>query len=283
MSTQAQTSPVPEPDAKVDYYGAQYSGFATELYAKIRRETYGEDIGQSGWQTATEQDRFLGWLGLESGSRLLEVACGSGGPSIRLARRSGAEVVGIDVHAQAIANANQRAESEGLGSQVRFERSDATQPLQYSDASFDALVCIDAINHFPNRFAVLKEWARVLKPGGRLLYVDPIVVTGPLTNHEIAVRSSVGFYLFVPLGANEAFIEGARLELQQNENTTASMADIAARFAAARAERADALRQIEGEVTFQGQQEFLRIAELVARERRLSRFAYVARKPITAS
>lgn len=281
MSTQVQTSTTTEPGPKVDYYGAQYAGFATELYSQIRRETYGEDMGQSGWQTVEEQDRFLGWLGLQPGSRLLEVACGSGGPTIRLARRSGAEVVGIDLHEQAIVNAKECAEKEGLGDQVRFERSDATRPLQYADASFDALVCIDSINHFPNRFAVMKEWARVLKPGGKLLYVDPIVVTGPLTNHEIAARSSVGFYLFVPLGANEAFIEGAGLELLQNENMTANMVEIAGRFAVARAERADALRQIEGEATFQGQQEFLRVAELIARERRLSRFAYVAHKPGT--
>jgi hypothetical protein len=42
------------------------------------------------------------------------------------------------------------------------------------------------------------EWARLLKPNGRLLFTDPTVVTGPLTNAEIAVRSSAGFYLFVP-------------------------------------------------------------------------------------
>jgi hypothetical protein len=47
----------------------------------------------------------------------------------------------------------------------------------------------------------------------------------------------------------------------------------------AREGRASALRQIEGDTTFEGQQEFLRVAESIAAERRLSRFAFLARKP----
>ena len=43
----------------VDLYGAQYGNFATDLYADIRREAVGEDIGQNGWNTAAEQDQFI--------------------------------------------------------------------------------------------------------------------------------------------------------------------------------------------------------------------------------
>ena len=83
----------------VDLYGASYRNFASALYAEIRREAFGEDIGQTGWLTAEEQDLFLAWLGLSPAARLLDIACGSGGPTLRIAEKTGCRVVGLDLHA----------------------------------------------------------------------------------------------------------------------------------------------------------------------------------------
>jgi hypothetical protein len=58
---------------------ANYGNFQTELYAQIRREAFGEDIGQNSWLTSDEQDRFLEWLDLSQEKALLDVACGAGG------------------------------------------------------------------------------------------------------------------------------------------------------------------------------------------------------------
>ena len=44
----------------VDHYGAQYGNFASRLYAEIRSEAFGEDIGQTGWLTAHEN--AAGWF-----------------------------------------------------------------------------------------------------------------------------------------------------------------------------------------------------------------------------
>ena len=67
-----------KPKAVPSYYDANYGNFQTELYAEIRREAFGQDIGQNSWLTAKEQDTFLGWLDLSAGKMLLDVACGSG-------------------------------------------------------------------------------------------------------------------------------------------------------------------------------------------------------------
>ena len=187
-------------------YSANYGNFQTDLYAQIRQEAFGEDIGQNSWLTSNEQDRFLEWLDLSPGKTLLDVACGAGGPALRIAAATGCSVVGIDVHEQAVTAASSLAAQRGLAEQAKFGATDATGPLPFSNANFDAITCIDAINHFPDRPRVIAEWARLLKMGGRLLFTDPITLTGPLTNAEMAVRSSAGFYLFVPCGYDERVI-----------------------------------------------------------------------------
>lgn len=160
---------------------------------EIRREAFGEDIGQNSWLTADEQDAFIRWLDLAAGKRLLDVACGAGGPALRIAAMTGCSIVGVDAHEQAISTAQSLAVQRGRGTQAHFQHADAQLPLPHPDGSFDAITCIDAINHLADRPRVIAEWTRLLKPGGRMLFTDPIVVTGPLTNAEIAVRSSIGF------------------------------------------------------------------------------------------
>jgi len=260
------------------HYNANYGNFQTELYAQIRHEAFGEDIGQNSWLTSDEQDRFLEWLDLSPGKTLLDVACGAGGPSLRIAATTGCSVVGIDVHEQAITTASSLAAQRGLADRAEFRATDATGPLPFPDSSFEAITCIDAINHFPDRPRVVAEWARLLKLGGRLLFTDPITATGALTNAEIAVRSSAGFYLFVPHGYDERVIAQCGLRLLVCEDVTANMAKVAEARRAARASRSTALREIEGNQTYDGQQEFLAVAARVAREGRLSRFVYVSKK-----
>jgi len=260
------------------HYNANYGSFQTELYAQIRREAFGEDIGQNSWLTSDEQDRFLQWIDLSPGKTLLDVACGAGGPALRIAAITGCSVIGVDVHEQAVRTARSLAAERGLAERAEFRATDATGPQPFSDASFDAITCIDAINHFPDRPRVLTEWARLLKAGGRLLFTDPITVTGELTNAEIAVRSSAGFYLFVPPGYEERVIAQCGLRLLAREDVTANMAKIAEARRAARASKSTALREIEGDPAYDAQQEFLTVAARVAREGRLSRFVYVASK-----
>src|SRR5580704_926434 len=260
------------------HYNANYGNFETELYAQIRREAFGEDIGQNSWLTAEEQDRFLEWLDISPGKTLLDVACGAGGPALRIAARTGCSVVGVDVHEQAVTTASSLAARRGLAERAEFRSVDATEPLPFSDASFDAITCIDAINHFSDRLRVIAEWARLLKPGGHLLFTDPITLTGPLTNADIAVRSSAGVYLFVPHGYDERVIAQCGLRLLVCEDVTANMAKVADARRAARASKDAALREIEGDQAYDGQQEFLAVAARVAREGRLSRFVYVSQR-----
>ncbi|MHC4093754.1 MAG: class I SAM-dependent methyltransferase [Planctomycetota bacterium] len=262
----------------VDHYGSQYGRFVTDLYAAIREATYDQDIGQNGWLTAAEQDRFMQWLAIGTSHRLLDIACGSGGPTLRVAETTGCWVNGIDIHADGVATATAQAVERGLADRSAFHQADGSTTLPFETGSFDALMCIDAINHLPDRRAVLKEWHRVLKPGGRLVFTDPTVITGPVTHEEIAVRASIGFFLFVPDGADDHLLQEAGFVIEHREDRTDNMAAMAERWRQARAEHGRALREAEGDHNFDGQQEFFEVAARLAKERRLSRIAYGAIK-----
>ena len=263
----------------VNFYNSTYENFAAEIAAQIRRETVGEDIGQNSWLSADEYRKFFQWLELTPESNVLEIASGSGGPALFIARSTGCRITAIDNNENAIATANRQAKEQGLDMQVQFQYGDASMPLAFADGTFDAIVCIDAINHLPGRLQVLKDWFRLLKPGGRMLFTDPITVTGLLTNEEIAIRSSIGFFLFTPPDVDTQLIREAGFELLLREDATENVAQISGRWYAARAKREADLLKIEGEATYQGTQRFFAITHKLSSERRLSRFVFLARKP----
>jgi ubiquinone/menaquinone biosynthesis C-methylase UbiE len=269
----------PRTVARVDLYNTNYRNFAEKIYADIRRETYGEDMGQQSWTTSVEQDQFISWLRPRLGSRLLDVCCGAGGPALRMAQLTGCTMTGIDNNQDGIAAALAVAEKKHLSNRVQFKEFDANQTLPFEPNSFESLLCIDSINHLPDRKRVLSDWARVVKPGGKILFTDPITVTGMLSNEEIATRSAIGFFIFTPKGDDERLLNEAALKILNVEDVTENVVTCAGRRYHARETREDALRKIEGKETYEGQQDFLRVTELLARERRLSRFAYLAEKP----
>lgn len=263
-----------------DHYGAQYRDFAADVYAEFRRAAFGQDVGQNSWLTVDELERFAVQLQLGSSSRVLDVGCGSGGPALHLVRSTGCQVVGVELYDAAVASGNRNADETGLEDHAAFVQADASHPLPFEDEGFDAIVCIDAINHLPDRDRVLADWARLLRPGGRLVFTDPVIITGILDSDELAIRTSIGYFLFVPQGENERLLIAAGLNVLAVEDTTSDLAVVARRRCDARIDRAQALRGIEGDEAFEGRQRFFDMVARLARERRLGRFAYLAERPV---
>ncbi len=262
----------------VDLYGTAYGNFATEVLEQVRRDTYGEEMGQSSWVTCDEYRRFFDLLKLSSADHVLDVGCGSGGPALFLARERGCRVTGIDVSEAGIRAGEANARQAGLQDQVQFRLADVREPLPFAEQSFDAVVCMDAICHMPERRRLLSEWRRVLRPGGRMLYTDPVVVTGFVSNSELATRSSTGYFEFCPPGANEQSIRDAGFELLLAEDVTENEVEVSRRWHDARQERAADLVRLEGKDTFAGLQRFLSVVHQTTSERRLSRFVYLGRR-----
>ena len=134
------------------------------------------------------------------------------------------------------------------------------------------------MNHFRDRPGYLREWQRVLKAGKRALFTDPVVITGPVSNEELAARSSIGYFLFVPIEVTKRFIEEAGFTLVRCEDVTSNIELTSGRWYAARQKHRDDLIKIEGEERFDGLQKFFATVYKLTSERRLSRFVFVAEK-----
>jgi len=263
---------------RVDLYSS-YREFGDPALAAVRADAFGTDIGQNSWVTTDEYDHFSAWLGIASGHHVLEVASGSGGPALHLARLTGCRVTGIDRNPLGVEHATRAAAAAGAAERVRFTSADATARLPFDDGAFDALVCVDSMNHLPDRPAALAEWRRVLRPGGRALFTDPVVITGPVTNEELALRSSIGTFLFVPREVTVHFINAAGFTIVREEDRTANAALVSGRWRDSRQRHRAALVAIEGEERFAGLQRFFDAVHVLSRDRRLSRIAWVAETP----
>ncbi|HVF87807.1 MAG TPA: methyltransferase domain-containing protein [Pyrinomonadaceae bacterium] len=263
----------------VNLYDNFYDNFSASVLEQVRAETYGEDVGQSSWMTADELERFIELLQLQPTSTLLEIGSGSGGPALYVARKTKCRVTGLDVNEFGVRNANELAAKQNLDARAHFQLADASEPLPFNDATFDAIVSNDVMCHVPQRSEVLKEWHRVLQPGGRMLFTDAMVITGIVSHEEIATRSSIGRYFYLPRGENERLIEEAGFELILSDDVTANAALVAKRWHDARANHGEDLIRIEGKENFEGLQKFLSCVHTISSEGRVSRYLYLGRKP----
>lgn len=110
---------------------------------------------------------LLRLLALRKGERVLDVACGQGALSLAL-HQAGAEVVGVDLSPALIAKARQRA-PQG----VRYMVGDARELGEVEAGTFDAAVCVLAAQNMDPVAPVFAECARLLRKGGRAVFVVP--------------------------------------------------------------------------------------------------------------
>jgi SAM-dependent methyltransferase len=117
-------------------------------------------------------------LGLGTGDRVLDVACGRGKSAVHLAESFGCHVTGVDYGPDNIAAAKAYASEKRIAHLTAFRQGDAEE-LPFEDGAFDAVISECSFCTFPNKAASAAEMARVLDRGGRLGLTD-VTVSGPL-------------------------------------------------------------------------------------------------------
>jgi len=118
------------------------------------------------------RERAAGRAEVEPGGAALDVCCGTGDLAFELAARVGpaGTVVGCDFSEPMLELARRKAADRGLG-QVRFDWADALE-LPYEDRAFDAVTVGFGARNLSDLDRGLRELARVLKPGGRLVILE---------------------------------------------------------------------------------------------------------------
>jgi SAM-dependent methyltransferase len=145
----------------------------SNILATIWREVYGEDYPQDAspfsFVTTPELIVMADAMAVSKGQRFADIACGHGGPSLFVARLTGATVVGIDSSCVAAQVATTTARKRSVAQQAKFIVADAAA-TGLRTASMDAAISVDALQLIPHRDAVLCEVSRILKPGGRFAF-----------------------------------------------------------------------------------------------------------------
>lgn len=113
--------------------------------------------------------RMAAELRLTPGQTLVNAGCGMGGPALWLARHTGARLIGINLSSAGVSLAGERAAALGFGEGARFAVG-AFAETGLDDASVDAIASEDALQYVPDKRAAFVEAARILRPGGRLVF-----------------------------------------------------------------------------------------------------------------
>jgi len=110
----------------------------------------------------------------EAGSRILDVACGSGKQlkAFHQFLDGDVQLVGVDISEELLSDA--RAQAEKLGASFDIRSMDFNQEFPFPDDSFDLLTCCFAIYYASDIRFTVREMHRVLKPGGRLFTTGPL-------------------------------------------------------------------------------------------------------------
>jgi tocopherol O-methyltransferase len=130
------------------------------------------------------EERIIGLTGLAVGGKALDFGSGIGGPTLHMAKVTTASFIGVSNNEQLNALARDKAERLAMADQVSFVTLDdlGYKNLPFPDATFDAVTFYESACHVPDKAALFRELARVLKPGGRLGGMDWI--QRPFGDHQ---------------------------------------------------------------------------------------------------
>jgi ubiquinone/menaquinone biosynthesis C-methylase UbiE len=133
-----------------------------QLKSGMKKVWMAGDFGQIATFSADEAESFVERIGVQPGMKVLDVACGTGNAAIPAAK-AGADVTGVDIATNLVAQAQKRAAADDLA--IRFEEGDAEE-LPYPDGSFDVVLTMFGAMFAPRPEKVAAELVRVCKPGG---------------------------------------------------------------------------------------------------------------------
>lgn len=140
----------------------------------VTRDVYGgeyvPELEAFSFITRTDLRALARALGAGPGKRVVDVGCGRGGPSLWICRETGCTVTGVDYSPVGAADALRRAGAFGVTGRAHFVACDAAA-LGLASSSQDAAMSVELLQLVPDRLAVMREIARVLRPAAPFAFI----------------------------------------------------------------------------------------------------------------
>ena len=181
----------PSPTAASRYWEARARRFATEGHGLRAVCSYGMPLFYNRYIHATQRAALRQWLRPPVGTRVLELGCGVGRWSRRLAA-AGAFVTGIDLSPAMVGEAIRRAAVAGFGDRCEFIEGDAADLAL--ERSFDLILCVTVVQHImnPDRMQSAIDRMRAhLAPAGRVVILEaaPSFLDARCDSHSFTART----------------------------------------------------------------------------------------------
>ncbi len=155
---------------------------------------------------------------------VLDAGCGIGGSSRLLAKECRCRVTGIDLSGAFIECAALLTQCTNLEEKVRFQEGSVTS-LPYEDQSFDAVLCQHILMNIEDKAAAVKEFDRVLKPGGKLVLHEITRGAGSSVGYPVPWASNASLSFLEPWEALAGIIEqaGFKIDFVSDESINAGI------------------------------------------------------------
>lgn len=159
--------------ARVDDFNHGYAAAGDTRRHAVFTDVLGlpAEVEPNSFVTAEGFARIAHELRVGPGDRLVDLACGRGGPGLLLAQLTGADLVGVDFSEVAVAHAAERAPLFVPAGRATFRVGDLAA-TGLDDGCADAVLCIDSIQFAPDPDDAVREAHRVLRPGGRYVQTN---------------------------------------------------------------------------------------------------------------
>lgn len=150
---------------------------------------------------------------------ILDIGCGIGGPARYIASTFGCSVNGIDITPAFVTAAQKLTELCGLQDRVTFVEGNA-EALPFEAGAFDGGISLYVGMNLPNREAVIREAARVIRPGGRLVWSEAVLKTGEVPHYPLPWAAVPENSFMVSEKALITLFENAGFHVDVNDETS---------------------------------------------------------------
>lgn len=189
----------------------QYTRRGILRYEKM----FGAGYVSTGGPSTTKE--FVDLLNLKPGQKVLDVGCGIGGGDFYMAKNFGVEVLGMDLSANMVEIACERAAKENLPL-VQFEVADATKRV-FPEGTFDVVYSRDTILHISDKLELFKHFFSWVKPGGKVLISDYCCGEKPWTPQFEDYVKQRGYILYTPKKYGQLLEEAGFTNVRAEDRT----------------------------------------------------------------